>query len=261
MSAAPVTSTALTRVLKTADLITTVELLFDDQERQHLERLAADIAALPFALLPLSDDVEEGRCVELILQAKNVHADIEQFRVRRVTPLNAEVKTINDICKRVLQAPLEKLDADAQRLVAAYRAAKRARIERERQEAERLKAEAAAREAAAVALAEAAQDEELREQHLHEAEMASQDQMLVEVATPLPMTRGVKTDSGTLSERTTWVLQGIHNLDEVPKEYWRDERVIAALEVALRAAVRAGIRQIPGCSIGEEGKFQRTARR
>jgi hypothetical protein len=89
------------------------------------------------------------------------------------------------------------------------------------------------------------------------AEAASREQSEAAIYMPRDMTRGVRTDSGLVSESERYVLQGVHNLDLVPKQYWRHEKVIEALKKVLAAAVRAGEREIPGCSIGLEAGLTR----
>jgi len=71
------------------------------------------------------------------------------------------------------------------------------------------------------------------------------------------MTRGTRTDSGSVSARDAYVLGGIHDLDAVPVVYWRDPVVIEALRKVLSRAIRAGAREIPGVTIVVEEALTR----
>ena len=59
---------------------------------------------------------------------------------------------------------------------------------------------------------------------------------------PIVATRGVKTDTGTTSIRKTWTFE-IIKPDDVPRKY------LCVDELAVRAAVKAGERDIPGVRI------------
>jgi hypothetical protein len=209
---------------------------------------------------PIKDDAEEGRLCELISQGTIVLKELDALRRRHVDPLNAQVKEINALI-RAMSDPVEALVGKrqmAERTVLAYRAEKKARLAREAEEAERKKCEAAEREAEAVRRADEAATAEARAVALAEADAASHDQAAAELAAPLPMTRGVRTDSGRVSERERWVLQG-WDPELVPVAYFRRPAVLEAVRKELQKDVTAGARDIKGCSIGVEDALTRRA--
>jgi multidrug efflux pump subunit AcrA (membrane-fusion protein) len=145
-----------------------------------------------------------------------------------------------------------------ERAILAYRQVKRARIQREQEEARRRQEEAARKEAEALAKAEAAKTAKARTAALAQAEAASKAQAEAALEAPREMTRGTKTDSGSVSARERWVLLGITDMDLIPPSYWRDPIVVEALKRVLQRAITGGVREIPGTAIGiEEGLSRR----
>lgn len=252
----------LALVLMPADVETAIELL-DEREAEKLALYVDEIDRITRAATskPLANDQDEARAVELVSRGVIAFKDLDGLRKKRVAPLNAEVDAINGLFHKVTD-PLTALVGKGgrlEKLILAYRAEKKARLERERAEAERKQREAAQREAEALRKVEAAKTERGRQKAMAEAEAASRAQTEALVAAPPPMLRGVRTDSGSVSERTRLVVQGIHNLDEVPKAYWHDPVTVEALTRVLQKAVTGGVKQIPGVSIGEEqGLTRRT---
>jgi len=163
---------------------------------------------------------------------------------------------ISDTCEAQTgkRGPLETL-------IVAFRQAEKARLAREAAEAQRKQEEAAKREADALAKAEAAKSAKAREKALAEAEAASQEQMRANAdetfARGAAAGRGIRTDSGSNTERQRWVLQGVHDYDLVPPSYWETSEVREALHRALQRAITGGVREIPGCSIGQEESLTR----
>jgi len=235
--------------------------LLDERGLAKLELMAREIRLISghAARKPLENDVEEGLAAELLARGVAAVRELDVLRRERVDPLNAEVKAVNALF-RVITDPADQLVGKGgvlERLLLAYRQVKRARIQREQEEQRRRQEEAARKEAEALAKAEAATSAKARAKALAEAEAASKAQAVALLDTPREMTRGVRTDSGTVSGRERWVLQGIHDMDAIPPSYWRDEVVIEALKKVLQRAITAGERQIPGCSIGIEESLTR----
>lgn len=250
---------ALARHLPEDKLDDAVQLL-DESGLAKLQMFATEIAAVGEAAAskPLTTDGDEGRAVELISRGGIALKELDALRRKTVDPLNAQVRGINAIFKTVTD-PCEALVGKGgrlERLVLAYRAEKRARIEREQAEARRRQEEAARREAEALAKAEAAKTAKAREAALSQAEAASKAQTEAVLETPRAMTKGVRTDSGSVSERHRFVVQGF-DPDKVPTTYWRDPIVIEALRRVLQKAVTAGVREIPGVAIGVEEALTR----
>ena len=253
--------TALAKYLPDARLDDAVQLL-DERGLAKLELMAREIRVISTeaSRKPLENDTEEGLAAELLARGTAAVRELDVLRRSRVDPLNAEVKAVNSLF-RVVTDPADQLVGKGgilERMLLAYRQVKRARIAREQEEQRRRQEEAARKEAEALAKADAAKTAKAREKALAEAEAASKEQAVALLDTPREMTRGVKTDSGSISGRERYVLLGITNMDEIPPSYWGDEVVIEALKKVLQRAITAGAREIPGCSIGvEEGLTRR----
>ena len=212
------------------------------------------------AASPLQGDADEVKASELLLQGEAAMRELDLLRRRHVDPLNVQVATINKLF-HVVTDPIEALcgkQGPLERVILAYRSAKRSRIAREQEEARR-KAEAAAQaEAEALARAEQAKTPKAREAARAEAAVASQAIQAAEIEAPRNMTRGYKTDSGATSASERYVLLGFTDMDLVPPSYWRHEKVIDALKSVIQAAIKSGVREVPGCAIGiEEGLTRR----
>jgi hypothetical protein len=257
---APVTT--LARALPPDAVDDAIQLL-DERGVAKLALFVEEIESITQAATsaPLATKADEGKAAELLSRGVIALKELDTLRRAHVDPINAQVKATNGIFKRITD-PLEALVGKGgrlERLILAFRTQERARIERERQEAERKQREAAEREAAALRKAEAAKSEAARQRALREAEAASQAQTQAAIEVPQAMTRGVRTDSGSVTQRERWVLQGIHDLGAVPPEYWDQAPVVEALKKVLQKAIDGGVRAIPGCSIGlEESLTRRT---
>ncbi len=252
--------TALAKYLPPEKLDDAVMLL-DQRGLAKLELMATEIRQITDAASrkPLESDEDEGRAAELLARGVAASKELDALRRQRVDPLNAEVKAVNALFK-VVTDPCEALvgkGGTLERLILAYRQVKRARIEREQQEARRKQEEAARAEAAALAKADAAKSAKAREAALAAAQAASRAQAVAAIEAPREMTRGTRTDSGSVTAREAYVLGGIHDLDAVPVVYWRDPVVIEALKKVISRAIRAGAREIPGCSIVVEEALTR----
>lgn len=235
--------------------------LLDERQLASFELMAREIRLFSAEVKrePLQTDGDEARASELLARGTAAVRQLEEYRRARVDPLNAEVKAVNALW-RVVTDPAEELVGKGgvlERLILAYRQVKQARIDRERQEAQRRQEEAARAEAAALAKASEAKTDAARKLALAEAEAASKDQAVALLDTPREMTRGVRTDSGTVSSRERWVLLGITDADLIPPSYWGDPTVMEALRKVLQRAITGGVREIPGCSIGLEESLTR----
>jgi flagellar hook-length control protein FliK len=220
----------------------------------RLEMVAAELYLVgeQAARKPLESDQQEAAAVELMSRGVIALRELDALRRARVDPLNAEVKAVNALTK-VLSDPAEAMvgtRGTLERLILAYRQVKSARIERERAEARRRQEEAARAEAAALEQAERAQDPGERQAAMDAAEAASQAQASALIEAPREMTRGIRTDSGSVSARERWLAEVVDPA-LVPRAYLiPDER-------AIRAAVAAGVRDIPGVAITLEEALTR----
>lgn len=258
MSAAPVEIvTALARYLP-EDRVDDACQLLRREALPKLEMMAAEIRAVSDSATskPLADDVDEGKAAELVSRGVIALKELDALRRSHVDPLNAEVKAINGLFKLVTD-PCEALvlkGGSLERLILAYRAEKQARIAREEAEARRKQEEAARKEAEALARVEAAKTSKAREKAMAEAAAASKAQTEALIEAPREMTKGVRTDSGTLSERERWVFKVV-NPSLVPPSYCMPD------EQAIRSAVARGVREIEGVAIYVEESLTRRSGR
>lgn len=244
---------ALARWIPPAQLVESEHIL-DESGLAKLDLFAEELAALTDAATskPLASVEEEARAVELIARGVIAQKELESLRRKYTDPLNAELKAINGIFKRLTE-PLENLAGRGGRLekqILIFRQAERARIAREQAEARRKQEEAARREEEARRRAEAAKSEPARQKALAAAEAASQEQAEAALAEPPPPTKGVRTDSGSIRERDAWVFQVV-DAAQVPREYLKPD------DVLIRKAVLAGVREIPGVAITLEERLTR----
>ena len=252
--------TALARILP-ADRVDDAVQLLDERGLAKLEMMGTEIRLIGKAAArkPLESDPEEAAAVELVSRGVIAIKELDALRRSRVDPLNAEVKAVNGLFK-IVTDPCEALvgkGGTLERLIIAYRQQKRARIEREQTEARRKQEEAAWKEAEALARAEGAKSDKACEKALAEAEAASKAQTEALIRAPQDMTRGVKTDSGSVSSRERWTFT-IGDMDLIPPSYWRDPIVVEALKRVLQRAITGGVREIPGVAIYvEEGLTRR----
>lgn len=245
--------TTLAKYLPESALDDSCQLL-DERQLDKLALMAEEIRSITDAVTskPLADDADEGRASELLNRGAAALKELDALRKARVGPLNEEVKAVNGLFK-VVTDPCEALvgkGGKLERLILTYRSMKKARLQREQDEALRKQREAAEREAQAMALAASATDEQARAVALEAADEASADQAAAALAEPLPMPVGVRTDSGSVSARKVWTVEVV---DEalVPREY-----LMVDLP-KLKAAVKAGVRVVPGCNIAEDEALTR----
>lgn len=269
-------STALeviTRVLPAEHAENAIQLL-DERELTKLAAYADEIDDLlerAFST-PLSTPEEAAKLAELMARSVRAQKDLEGMRKARVAPLNAEVKAINALVGRLV-GPLEQFDTQAKRQIGAWNAAEADRVRREREAQQRQQEEAARREAEAEAkraaaeraerearerAAQAASAAERRKQEAlaakarqaqedaeRDAQAASMAQAQATVAAPREAARGIRTDSGSISLATHWTFEVV-DASQVPREF------LTVDEKAIRAAVLAGTRVIPGVNVFSE---------
>lgn len=228
-------------------------MLLEPAELQKVELFQSELASIVAAWTagPLTSIADDGRLAELMIRGAAAEKELDRTRLAATEPLRKQVDAINGLFKTVTDQ-FKSLRERGDKLRREFRNQERARVEREQAEARRLQIEAAEREAAAVAIAQAAPTPEQRAVAMEAAEEASKDQAAAVLAEPAGITKGTRTDSGSATWREVHVLQGVYDFDLVPAEYWEHEKVEAALVSVLKAAVRAGKREIPGCSIGVE---------
>ena len=235
----------------------------DDSDVVALEARGHAIVEAAAAMV-VADDAGAQAAGAFLVETSGAVKSVEKRRKFFVEPLNAHVKAINDLFRR-LSAPFAQADETVREKVLAYRreqearaAAERWRLEAE-ERARREAAEAAQREAAeAVRAAEqaareqaghAAADRAAFEAHLtaerasEEAARASLVRQAVAAAPAAPKT--VTTDSGgRMTARKRWTFEVVDPA-AVPREY------LFVNDQAIRHAVAEGVREIAGVRIYE----------
>jgi hypothetical protein len=209
---------------------------------------AADILHQDKEGAPITSPQQEAALVALQGRAYKVEKAIEAFRQRRVKPLQDEVKAVNDLLGTtsrpggvIFGALLCRMGkgGDADRRFSAWRRAEAARIAREQEAAERRAIEAARKEEEALAAGREA-----------EAAEAALDLQRAELEAPRAQVRGVRTEDGRKTYHEEWAFEVV-DPEQVPREY------LMVHEAAIRAAVKAGKRTIPGVSIYQEERSRR----
>lgn len=223
--------------------------LLDLDELASLAQKADEVLVVLRAVKPLmgkaiTSQVEEVQASTLLTRGVTALKSLDELRRSRVDGLNAEVRAVNAIFKLVsgeLDAALDK-GGQLERRILAWRAQEKQRIQREQDEADRKQREAAEREAAALRKADAAKSEAARRKALDQAEEASRAQTAAALAAPMPMTRGVYTESGKVTATERWTYEVV-DPSLVPRQY------LCVDESAMAAAVKSGVREIPGVNV------------
>ena len=233
---------------------------FSENARLSYERSIdiADNLTLELDDFTIRTKADEAQLNELLGNVKVAIGNIEEARKKQVEPLNAKVKTINDLWRKP-RAALEALEAAAKRTLTIWLQAERERIAKEQAEARRLQeeqarkaAEADRQEQEALARAEAAKNSKAREKALADAKAAADRGAraalaLVDarIAEPMEAPRGVKTDTATTGLVAKWAYQ-VTDSDKVPREF------LMVDEKKVRAAIATGVRQIDGITIYQD---------
>jgi hypothetical protein len=236
---------SLTQVLTEAQAETAIQIL-DDAQAAKLELLAAEIADIQARATsaPLQSQAELHRFNDLLGRAAKAEREIDAVRRSRVDPLNREVRNVNNLFAPITAA-LQELTARGKKLIRAWQAQERARAEREREEARLRAEEAARREAEALARSDA--------DALAEAEAARNEVSAALLETPPPVPTGYRSEEATTTVRGRWVFEVVRP-ELVPAEY------LTPNLQKIRAAVSAGVREIPGVSITQEDQVVVRAR-
>jgi len=201
---------------------------------------------------PIISAEEASAVAEDRARTKTCMKGLDGLRRKIVDPLNAKVKIINSEMKRWSE-PLRERYGRAEAVLLAWQAKERARVQREQDEARRVQEEAARREAEATARAEAAQTQEARHESMREAEAASVEQMVAVVEAPREPIKGWKGDQGTSSVTGRWTFELVKP-ELVPRDYCVPDSKL------LTAAVREGVREIPGVHIYQKEGLSTRAR-
>lgn len=194
-----------------------------DEQCRNLVSLKSQIQSVK-----ITSDEQEAILIETGVILARLGKALDAERVKKVDPLNKEVKTINDFYKKQITA-LDDVKEDVRKCVTVWRDEK-ARLVREAQKklddfmaAERAKELEAAKKAGQPA--------------------APEFGLNVSVAPPPANT--TKSDTGAAVGIKRWVFKVIDE-SKVPKEYW----IIDTSKIG--QAVRGGVHEIPGVEIKQE---------
>ncbi len=238
MSAAPVVTTS------------GALMLLEEQHALNFESYAKDalaartVLARLVALGPIKTREDAHERVECSSRLALALAGLEDTRTKAVKPLNDQVREINAMFAEV-RVPGEEAVATVKRQKGAWDEQERARERREREELERRQREAAEAERKALEKAEAAKTERARQKALADAATASAAQAAAAAEAPKLAATTLKGDSGGMSTRKVWAFEVVKP-ELVPRQY------LVVDEAKIRAAVRSGVREIPGVHIFED---------
>jgi hypothetical protein len=209
----------------------------DPAAREAIYKLAGDAKDLTSELQAavVADAGSAAHVTELLTLAASAQKRVEEARRSITDPLKRQAKDIEDAVRPLVSA-LDMLILTGKTKVLAWQRAETERVRAQREAQER--AEAEARQKA--------------------IEQAVAEQRPVAMPEPLPPVqeapRGVRTDYGTASVRKTWEFE-IVDASKLPPAF------LMPNEQAIRAAVRAGSREIPGVRIFQsDGLAVRAAR-
>ena len=185
------------------------------QEATGIEASAQDLAVTDEQSLAVAGD--------MLGYVAGVRKRIEALRTSLVKPLNDHVRRINDLFKGY-SAPLDRADAALRAKITAYHA-EQERLRRE--EAERLR--------------------KLAEKEQARLERAAAKKGIpapppIPVPTPAAVPKTMTGEYGSMTTRKEWRFD-ITDEAQVPRQY------LVVDEARIRAAIRAGIREIPGVRI------------
>jgi hypothetical protein len=211
--------------------------LLTARELSKLELMAEECAGVVahmerFRATPPASVAEAHVLTEALAVGAKAAKELDALRTALVKPLNDEVKAVNALIAR-LTDPLAAGVTQGKRALVAFQQQERARVQREQDAARQAQEQAAIREAEATAAGDMAA-----------AEQASREQAQALVAAPVAAPRGYKGDEGSASMRVRWVFEVIRP-ELVPRPY------LSVDDKLIRAAVAAGVREIPGVSISQ----------
>ncbi len=199
-----------------------------DDIRSKLEeyREAIEEMATQASLIVVVDDASAKQAVSMASAVKQLGKKIETARKEAIEEPQGFIKTVNGMAKSFTGA-LEEIEKGLKRRIADYQY----RLELERREAERIAREEAAR-------LQRSLDAEAKEKGVEPVKV-------VAPVMPKPQTVTRSEDGATAYIRKEWKC-AVVDPGAVPREFCSpDDR-------KLREAVRAGMRDIPGCRIYEE---------
>ena len=185
---------------------------------------------------------------------KAIQTRIEEARKAAVSPLNDKVKAINAAAKSLAE-PLAQIDATLERRMLDWKRAEDERIAAEQrrvaEENERRRQEAAAAELAEYERRKAAaSDLGLDDDEAEAFADAAPQVTAVLDAAPAALPTTTHARLGMSVERTVWRFRVVDEY-AVPREY------LSVNESAIRAAVLAGAREIPGIEVWPEKRLDR----
>lgn len=222
------------------------------------EELAEKIAAALDEARALPADVENDEHVEAVTRVvKRVRTLATYAEDRRKAEKEPHLQAGRDVDAffKVFNEKLEKTKQILERRVTAY-LAKKAAEERARREEEERKAreemERKMREAQEAESAKRSLDAEVALDSAAQAEQKADEYARAATAAVQDLAR-TKTEAGTAGLKKEWTFQ-IDDLSKVDLNALRQFIPQSAIEQALRAAIRVGVRQVGGVTIFETEK-------
>ncbi len=213
----------------------TKAVLIPETEAQEVQELTSGVVQAAESVVVNSGEGmnEASDILSWVAKAKKQVEDKRKFLVK---PLNDHVKAINEMFKGYM-APLEQADAMLRKKVLTYR-----------QEQERIRR---------------AEEERLRKEAEAERKRLEKQAKKEGVAPPPPpppvaptmqeQAKTVHSDMGAVSAKMVWDFE-IVDEDKVPRNF------MIVNEKAIRAAVKAGVRNIPGVKVYQKEELAVRAR-
>jgi hypothetical protein len=217
------------------------------QWKKEAEMIVATATAGPLATIE-----ERANLVATMGRGAIANRELENLRHKIVDPMNAEVRAINALFNEATDL-LDALRVRGGQRLKAFDQEQKAAYDRNWQEALRRQEEAARKEAEAQARADATSDPVQRQEALAQAEAASREQTAAYLDTPREPAKHVRTEDGSAIQKRKWTFE-IVDAALVPRTFCTPD-----LD-HIRAAVKAGVREIAGVNIYEDVNYAITTR-
>lgn len=208
--------------------ITAVEIRTDDLPKKQsidiIQYNAWSLEARELAdLIVIEDDATESQASEAMLRIQKFHKDADADRAEKKAPFFAMGNRIDDVYRPFLSSFMGAIDIIKDKI-------KNWRIKKE-EIRKRLEAE---------------EQERYRREIVEASEHPLSGPAVVQPAPAiLPAQKATRSEAGTVSERKFWTFEIVDPM-QIPRAYLMID------EKAIRAAVKAGVRDIPGVRIFED---------
>jgi hypothetical protein len=215
----------------------------DSEQFENYEMLSGEVALIvrETTETAITTQQQANRIADLLSRGAAAASALEAKRKVVLAPFKSQIADINRLFDALTDS-LEDLSMKGKSRIAAWKKQEKDRVERERAEKQREMEEAARKQREAEARAAAAKTTEERKKALADAAAASQEISEAEITMPRDTPKHIRTESGSIIAKERWTFEVV-DAALVPRTF------CAPSHDAIRAAVKAGVREIPGVHI------------